>query len=207
MTGNEIPNWFSYPEVITELKKSYPPKYKQGITLFFTGLSGSGKSTLANALRARLMSIDERKITLLDGDCLRGLLGNKLGFSKEDRSVNIRLLSFLASEIMCAGGIVICAAIAPYQTMRDESRQMISQKGHFIEIHLSTALATCEERDPKGLYAKARLGEIKNFTGIDDLYEIPKNPEISIDTSLCSIRDSIEQIINFMRHENFLNGT
>lgn len=200
-----IPTWFSFPDIIQVLREAYPSKDKQGFTLFFTGLSGSGKSTIAQALMAKLMSYDKRSVSILDGDIVRHLLADKLGFSQADRDLNIRIISYIASEITKAGGIAICAAIAPYQNARQQSRQLITQHGGYIEIYNSTPLTTCEERDTKGLYAKARAGEIKNFTGIDDIYEVPEHAEISIDTSKHSVDESVTEIIRFLCHAGYLN--
>lgn len=191
----EIPTWFSFPEVIQALRKSYPPRVKQGFTIFFTGLSGSGKSTLANALMIKLMEIGSRKATLLDGDIVRKNLSSELGFSKEHRDINIRRIGFVANEITKHGGIAICAPIAPYEKIREALRASISEHGGFIEIYLSTPLAICEQRDKKGLYKKAREGLIKGFTGIDDPYQVPENPELNFDTSKMSQQECVQQII------------
>jgi len=180
--GLEIPDWFSYPKVVEELRKSYPPRHKQGVTIFFTGLSGSGKSTIANALLVKLLEIGDRPVTLLDGDHVRKNLSSELGFSKEHRDINIKRIGYVASEICKNGGVAICAPIAPYTATRQYVREINEKVGGFVEIHVSTSLEVCEERDRKGLYAKARAGIIKEFTGISDPYEVPENPEISIDT-------------------------
>lgn len=180
--GLDIPEWFSYPEVVAELRKSYPPRNKQGFTVFFTGLSGSGKSTIANALRVKLMEMINRPVTLLDGDVVRKHLSSELGFSKEHRNINVQRIGYVASEITKNGGVAICAPIAPYEKMREQVRGMIEPLGGFVEIHVSTPLEECEKRDRKGLYALARKGVIKEFTGISDPYEAPKNPEMDINT-------------------------
>jgi len=181
--GLEIPKWFSFPEVVTELRRTHPPRHKQGFTVFFTGLSGSGKSTIANALMSKLMEIGGRQISLLDGDIVRKNLSSELGFSKEHRDLNIRRIGYVASEITRNGGIAICAPIAPYASTRRQVRETISPVGGFVEIHVATALEICEERDRKGLYALARAGKIKEFTGISDPYEDPENAEMVIDTA------------------------
>jgi len=180
--GLEIPEWFSFPEVVAELRRTHPPRHLQGFTVFFTGLSGSGKSTIANALMSKLMEIGGRQISLLDGDIVRKNLSSELGFSKEHRDLNIQRIGFVASEITKNGGIAICAPIAPYTSTRRQVRDAVSAVGGFVEIHVSTPLEICEERDRKGLYALARAGKIKEFTGISDPYEDPVNAEMVIDT-------------------------
>lgn len=180
--GLEIPDWFSYPKVVAELRKSYPPRHKQGFTVFMTGLSGSGKSTIANALLVKMLETGGRNVSLLDGDHVRKHLSSELGFSKEHRDLNITRIGYVASEITKNGGIAICAPIAPYAATRRKVRDMISAQGGFIEVHVATLLETCEQRDRKGLYAKARAGIIKEFTGISDPYEAPENAEVVIQT-------------------------
>ncbi len=180
--GLEIPEWFSYPEIIEELRKTHPPRHEQGFTVFFTGLSGSGKSTIANALFAKLLELGGRRVTLLDGDLVRKHLSSELGFSREHRDINILRIAYVASEITRHGGVAICAPIAPYTATRRRVREMIEEVGAFIEIFVATPLEVCEQRDRKGLYAKARAGIIKEFTGISDPYEEPENPEMRIDT-------------------------
>ncbi|MCZ6674179.1 MAG: bifunctional sulfate adenylyltransferase/adenylylsulfate kinase [Verrucomicrobia bacterium] len=184
--GLEMPEWFSYPEIVDELRKMYPPRHKQGLTLFFTGLSGSGKSTIANALLVKLLEIGGRQVTLLDGDVVRKHLSSELGFSKEHRNLNIERIGYVASEITKNGGIAVCAPIAPYRVTRRKVRQMVEGFGGFVLIFVATPLEVCEKRDRKGLYAKARAGLIKEFTGIDDPYEEPENAEIIIDTQKLS---------------------
>ena len=193
--GLEIPEWFSYPEIITELRKRYPPRHKQGLTLFFTGLSGSGKSTIANALLVKLLEIGGRQVTLLDGDIVRKNLSSELGFSKEHRNLNIERIGFVASEITKNGGIAVCAPIAPYRATRRKVRQMVESLGGFVLIYVSTPLEVCEKRDRKGLYAKARAGLIKEFTGIDDPYEAPEKAEVVIDTQKLSPELAAHRII------------
>ena len=180
--GLDIPEWFSFPDVVEELRRTHPARHNQGLTVFFTGLSGSGKSTIANALMSKLMEIGGRPVTLLDGDHVRKNLSSELGFSKEHRDLNITRIGYVASEITKNGGIAICAPIAPYTSTRRIVRDMISPLGGFIEIHVATSLEVCEERDRKGLYAMARAGTIKEFTGISDPYETPENAEMVIDT-------------------------
>jgi sulfate adenylyltransferase len=193
--GLDIPEWFSYPEVVEELRRSYPPRHKQGFTVFFTGLSGAGKSTLANALMVKLMEMGGRPVTLLDGDMVRKHLSSELGFSKEHRNINVTRIGYVASEITKNGGVAICAPIAPYSQTRRTVREMIDPLGGYIEIHVSTSLEVCEERDRKGLYALARAGKIKEFTGISDPYEAPENPEMRIDTVEGSPDELVQRII------------
>jgi len=180
--GLEIPEWFSFPDVVAELRRTHPPRHKQGFTVFFTGLSGSGKSTIANALMVKLMEMGGRPVSLLDGDIVRKNLSSELGFSKEHRDLNIRRIGYVASEITKNGGIAICAPIAPYTVTRRAVRESISSVGGFLEVHVSTSVEVCEQRDRKGLYALARAGKIKEFTGISDPYEEPENAEMVIDT-------------------------
>ena len=181
--GKEIPEWFTYSEVANELRKSTPSKKNRGFTIFFTGLSGSGKSTLANGLLIKLLENGTRPVSLLDGDIVRTHLSSELGFSKEHRSINVRRIGYVASEITKNRGIAICAPIAPYRIDRKFNRGLISSLGGYIEIHVSTSLEKCEERDVKGLYKLAREGSLKEFTGVSDPYEKPNNPEMVIDSS------------------------
>ena len=180
--GLEIPEWFSFPKVVEELRRTHPARHQQGFTVFFTGLSGSGKSTIARALLDKLLEIGSRRVTLLDGDLVRKNLSSELGFSKEHRDLNILRIGYVASEITKNGGVAICAPIAPYAATRRKVRQAIEPLGGFLEVHLSTPLEVCEQRDRKGLYAKARAGILKEFTGISDPYEVPEQPELRIDT-------------------------
>lgn len=204
MGGLKVPEWFTYPEVLAELRKAYPPRSRQGFTVFFTGLSGAGKSTIARALTVKLMEMDGRRVTLLDGDVVRRHLSSELGFSKAHRDINIRRIGYVASEITKHGGIAICAPIAPYASTRRAVRAMIEAWGGFIEIHVATSVDVCESRDRKGLYAKARAGLIPEFTGISDPYEVPENPELAIDTARCSVEEAIQTIILKLEHEGFL---
>ncbi len=203
-TDQSIPSWFSYPEIIEELRQSYPAKDKQGFTLFFTGLSGSGKSTIANALLIRLRELTHRTITLLDGDIVRTHLSSELGFSKEHRDLNIQRIGYVASEITKHRGIAICAPIAPYASTRARVKELVQPSGGFIEIHVSTSLAICESRDPKGLYKKARAGEIKQFTGIDDPYEKPEDADLVLDTEKLTVENSVNTIIQFLADSGYL---
>ena len=201
----DIPEWFTYKDVADELRKTYPPKSQQGLTVFFSGLSGSGKSTIANGLLVKLMENGKRPVTLLDGDVVRTNLSSELGFSKEHRDLNITRIGYVASEITKNGGVAICAPIAPYAGPRKKNRQVISQHGAYIEVHISTSLDECERRDVKGLYAKARQGIIKGFTGIDDPYEIPESPELNIDTENMTQEQAVQQVYLYLEKEGFLS--
>ena len=192
--GQGIPEWFSYKEVAQELEESRPPLTERGLTIFFTGLSGSGKSTLANGLLVKLLEDGSRPVTLLDGDIVRTHLSSELGFSKEHRSINVQRIGYVASEITKNGGIAICAPIAPYEADRRVNRELISPLGGFIEIHVSTSLEKCEERDVKGLYELARKGVIKEFTGISDPYEAPTDAEIVVNSSGTPPEELVDQI-------------
>ena len=193
--GLEIPEWFSFPDVVTELRRTSPARSKQGFTVFFTGLSGSGKSTIANALMVKLMEMGGRPVTLLDGDVVRKHLSSELGFSKEHRDINIRRIGYVASEITKNGGIAICAPIAPYTATRRAVREMIEAYGAFIEVHVATSVEECERRDRKGLYKLAREGKIKEFTGISDPYEAPEKPELRLDTENLEVDNCAHQVI------------
>ncbi len=197
--GQPIPDWFAFPEVVEELNRTLPPRLKQGITLFFTGLSGSGKSTLANGVMVKLRELGGRHVSLLDGDVVRKNLSSELTFSKEHRDLNIQRIGFVASEITKNGGIAICAPIAPYTKTRRLVRSMIEEVGVFVEVHVATPIEVCEARDRKGLYAMARAGKIKGFTGIDDPYEEPQHPELRIDTSQHSMTDAVNTVIERLR--------
>jgi sulfate adenylyltransferase len=204
MRNLKVPDWFSFPEVLTEMRKAYPPRSRQGFTVFFTGLSGSGKSTVARALTVRLMEMGGRRVSLLDGDIVRTHLSSELGFSKAHRDINIRRIGFVASEISKHGGIAICAPIAPYQATRRAVRAMIEAWGGFLEIHISTSVEVCESRDRKGLYAKARAGLIPEFTGVSDPYEVPEHPELAIDTARYSVDEAVQMIVLKLEHEGYL---
>ncbi len=184
--GLEMPDWFSYPEIVEELRKMHPARHRQGFVVFFTGLSGSGKSTIANALLVKMLESGDRRVTLLDGDVVRKNLSSELGFSKEHRDLNILRIGYVASEISKHSGVAICAPIAPYTATRRQVRALVEENAGFIEVHVATPLEVCEKRDRKGLYAKARAGLIKGFTGIDDPYEAPENAEVVLDTEALS---------------------
>jgi sulfate adenylyltransferase len=202
--GLEIPAWFSYPKVVEELRLSYPPRHKQGVTIFFTGLSGSGKSTIANALLVKLLEVGDRPVTLLDGDHVRKNLSSELGFSKEHRDLNIQRIGYVASEINKNGGIAICAPIAPYAATRRIVREQNEAYGGFIEVHVATSVEVCEQRDRKGLYAKARAGIIKEFTGISDPYEAPETPDVHIDTEELSADLAAHRILVKLESMGFI---
>jgi len=202
--GREIPAWFTYPEVVRELRRSYPPRHKQGVTIFFTGLSGSGKSTIANVLLTKFLETGGRPVTILDGDLVRKHLSSELGFSKEHRDINIRRIGYVASEITKNGGIAICAPIAPYDATRKHVRQMIEPYGGFILVHIATPIETCEGRDRKGLYAKARAGIVKEFTGISDPYEVPADAEVVINTAELSAEEAAQEIILHLEQQGFI---
>jgi sulfate adenylyltransferase len=204
--GREIPEWFSYPDVVSELRRTHPPRSRQGFTVFFTGLSGSGKSTIANAFMVKLLEMGGRPVTLLDGDIVRKNLSSELGFSREHRDLNILRIGFVASEITKNGGIAICAPIAPYDSTRKAVREMIEPAGGFILVHVATPLEVCEERDRKGLYAKARAGIITEFTGISDPYEEPVDAELVIDTTDTEPNEAANQIILYLERLGYVGG-
>ena len=201
-----VPDWYTFPEVIKELGKIKLSRKRKGFTLFFTGLSGSGKSTLAKLVYARFIEQGSgRPVSLLDGDVVRNNLSSELGFSKEHRDLNVKRIGFVASEISKNRGIAICAPIAPYREIRRQVRELIEQHGAFIEIHVATPLEVCEQRDRKGLYAKARKGLVKNFTGISDPYDVPEKPEIRIDTSTMSPTEAANEIMLYLFREGYLD--
>jgi sulfate adenylyltransferase len=204
--GREIPEWFTFPEVAEELQRRHPPRADQGFTVFFTGLSGSGKSTVANVLCIKLLELGGRSVALLDGDLLRKNLSSELGFSREHRDLNIHRIGFVASEITKAGGIAICAPIAPYDAVRKANRALISTYGGYILVHVSTPLEVCEQRDRKGLYAKARAGIVKEFTGISDPYDVPQDAELVIDTTDITAEEAAQQILLHLQREGYIGA-
>ena len=204
--GTEIPEWFTFGDVSEELRRSHPPRHRQGLTLFFTGLSGSGKSTIANVLIVKFLEMGGRPVTLLDGDLVRKHLSSELGFSKEHRDINIKRIGYVASEITKNGGIAICAPIAPYDSVRRDVRSMIQPLGGFLLVHVATPLEVCEQRDRKGLYAKARAGIIKEFTGISDPYEEPADADIVIDTTQLTAEEAAQQIVLHCEKEGYIAG-
>ena len=205
-TGKDIPEWFTFSDVVSELRRSHPPRHQQGFTVFFTGLSGSGKSTIANVLLVKFLEMGGRPVTLLDGDLVRKYLSKELGFSKEHRDINIRRIGYVASEITKNGGIAVCAPIAPYDAVRKEVRGMVQPLGGFMLIHVDTPLEVCEERDRKGLYAKARAGIIKEFTGISDPYETPEDADMVIDTTRLTAEEAAQQIVLHLEKEGYVAG-
>ena len=204
--GRDLPDWFTPPAVATELRRSYPPRARQGFTVFFTGLSGSGKLTIANVLLVKLLELGGRPVTLLDGDIVRKHLSSELGFSKEHRDINIRRIGFVASEITKNGGIAICAPIAPYDATRKDVRAMVEPGGGFLLIHVLTSLEVCEARDRKGLYAKARAGALPEFTGISDPYEVPVDADVTIDTTQLTPEEAAQQIILHLESEGYIGA-
>lgn len=203
--GRPLPEWFTYPEVATELQHRHPPRAHQGFCVFFTGLSGSGKSTIANALAIKLLELGGRTTTILDGDIVRKNLSSELGFSKKDRDINIRRIGYVASEIAKHGGIAICAPIAPYDETRKAVRRLIEdQGGSFVMAYVSTPLAVCESRDRKGLYQKARSGILKEFTGISDPYEVPEDADVLLDTEQYTADQLAQQLLLHLEKEGYL---
>ena len=203
-TGREIPLWFSFPEVVQELRRTYPPRDQQGFTVFFTGLPSSGKSTLANVLMVRLLELGGRPVTLLDGDIVRKHLSSELGFSRQHRDLNIRRIGFVASEITKNGGVALCAPIAPYDAVRREIREMIEPSGGFVLVHVATPLVVCEQRDRKGLFAKARAGLVKEFTGVSDPYEDPKDAVLTLDTTDLTPEECVQTIVLHLEKEGYI---
>jgi sulfate adenylyltransferase len=204
--GREIPSWFSFPEVLQELRRSRPPRSRQGFTVFFTGLPSSGKSTLANVLMVKLLQMGGRPVTLLDGDIVRKHLSSELGFSREHRNLNIARIGFVASEITKNNGIALCAPIAPYDSVRKQVRAMIEPHGGFLLVHVATPIAVCEQRDRKGLYAKARAGIVKEFTGVSDPYEEPQDASLSIDTAARSPEECVQAILLHLEKEGYIGA-
>jgi sulfate adenylyltransferase len=205
--GRPLPEWFTYPEVANELRRRHPERSQQGLTIFFTGLSGSGKSTLANALVMKLLELGPRRVSLLDGDIVRKNLSSELGFSKEHRNINISRIGYVASEITKHGGIAVCAPIAPYDAQRKAVRQEVESNGGFVLVHVNTPLEVCEARDRKGLYRKARAGEIKEFTGISDPYETPKDADITINTTSHSPDELAQQVLLHLEREGYIGSS
>jgi sulfate adenylyltransferase len=202
--GDAIPDWFTFPDVIRELRRAHPPRSRQGFTVFFTGLSQAGKSTIANVLSVRLLEHGGRPVTLLDGDLVRRHLTSELGFSKAHRDLNIQRIGYVASEITRHGGVAICAAIAPYDAMRRSVREMVEVVGGFVLVHVATPLDVCERRDRKGLYAKARAGVLTEFTGISDPYEAPTDADIIVNAAETSPEDAAAQILELLSGRGYV---
>lgn len=203
-SGKRIPPWITFPEVMGEIRKGHPPPRKRGFTVFMTGLSGAGKSTIAKVLYSKFLEKGDRPVTLLDGDIVRLHLSSKLSFSKEDRDINVRRIGFVASEITKNRGIAICAPIAPYEVTRQEIRRTIEAYGGFFEVHVATPIDECEKRDRKGMYAKARAGLIKGFTGVDDPYEVPEAPEIRVDTTDIGPEEAAQRILLLLGQRGYI---
>ncbi|MDH5298366.1 MAG: adenylyl-sulfate kinase, partial [Desulfobulbaceae bacterium] len=200
----DIPAWFSYPEVVAELRRAYPPRSRQGFTIFITGLSGSGKSTLARVLLVKFLEMRNRPVTLLDGDIVRKNLSSELNFSREHRNLNITRIGFVASEITKNGGIALCAPIAPYEESRRANRELISRYGGYVEVYMATPLEVCEQRDRKGLYARARAGKVAGFTGVSDPYEVPGHPELVVDTSAMTPAEAAQEVLLYLEEQGYL---
>ncbi len=200
--GKSLPDWFTRKETAEILQQMYPPRHKQGVCIWFTGLSGSGKSTTAEVLTALLLERG-RQVTLLDGDVVRTHLSKGLGFSRDDRDTNILRIGFVAGEISRHGGTVICAAISPYRATRNEARKMVGEE-HFIEVFVDTPIDVCEQRDVKGLYARARRGQITGFTGVDDPYETPVDPELTLYTVEVSPEENAQKIVDYLEERGYL---
>jgi sulfate adenylyltransferase len=202
--NKEVPEWFSFPEVIRELRRGIEKEKRKGFTVFFTGLPSAGKSTIASILYTKLLELQDREVSLLDGDVVRQNLSKGLGFSKKDRDINIERIGFVAYEITKHGGIALCAAVAPYLGARQRNRDRISRVGTYIEVYVATPLEVCRSRDPKGLYRKAQSGISRNVTGVDDPYEEPRNPEIVVDTTQASARECADVIIGYLQDKGLL---
>ncbi len=198
-----IPEWFAFPEVIEELRAAMRKEKRRGAVVFFTGLSGAGKSTIAHIVYNRLLEEQDRPVTYLDGDIIRQHLSKGLGFSKDDRMTNIERIGFVASEIAKHGGIAVCAAIAPYRESRERNRRLISQAGTYIEVFVDTPIEICEERDPKGLYKKAKTGSLAGFTGVDDPYEPPTDAELVLDTTTESAEEAAMRVLAYLKERGF----
>jgi sulfate adenylyltransferase len=202
--GRRVPEWATFEDVLAELHKAYPPPRRQGFTVFLTGLSGAGKSTVAQVLYSKFLEMGDRPVTLLDGDIVRHNLSSELSFSKEHRDINVRRIGFVASEITKNRGIAICAPIAPYEKTRREIRKTIEAYGGFAEVYVATPIEVCEKRDRKGMYAKARAGLIKGYTGVDDPYEEPEAPEVRIDTTSLTPDESAREILLHLQQKGYI---
>ena len=203
-TGGEIPEWFSYPEVVKVLRESNPPRAQQGFCVFLTGFQNSGKDAIARALQVTLNQQGGRSVSLLLGETVRSELSSELGFSREDRDKNIARIAFVAAELTRAGAAVIAAPIAPFEGPRKQAKELISQYGSFFLIHVATSLQYAEKTDRRGVYARARRGSVKNFTGVDDPYEVPQKPDLRVDVEHQSVREIVHQIILMLESQGFL---
>ena len=204
-SGRDIPEWFSYPEVVRVLRESHPPRFKQGFTVFLTGYTNSGKDAIARALNVTLNQQGGRSVSLLLGDTVRSELSSELGFSRSDRNKNIQRIAFIAAELTKAGAAVIAAPIAPFEESREQARETVAQYGSFYLVHVATSLEYSEKTDKRGVYAKARNGEIKGFTGVDDPYEIPKKADITVDLEKTSVRSAVHMIVLLLESEGLLD--
>jgi sulfate adenylyltransferase len=205
--GAELPEWFTVPAVARELRRRHRARADQGFTVFLTGLSGSGKSTIANSLVAKLRDLMDRSVSLLDGDEVRQRLSSELGFSREDRDRHVLRIGYVASEITRSGGVAVCAPIAPYEATRAEVRRLVEAGGGFLLVHVDTPLAVCEERDRKGLYAKARAGLVPQFTGVSDPYEEPTDADVVVNTSTQTPDEASQRIIEQLQSMGYLSST
>ena len=202
--GQTLPGWYAQREIAEILSETYPPRHRQGVCIWFTGLSGAGKSTTAEMLTWLLLE-HGRRVTVLDGDVVRTHLSKGLGFSKEDRDTNVRRIGFVASELVRLGGVVICAVVSPYRVARNDVRNMVGE-AQFVEVFVNTPLEVCEARDVKGMYAKARRGGLNGFTGIDDPYEPPHHPEITLDTVNYTPQENADFIIEYLIKQGFVRA-
>ncbi|KAF1913546.1 sulfate adenylyltransferase [Ampelomyces quisqualis] len=203
-TGQEIPEWFSYPEVVRVLRESHPPRSQQGFTVFLTGYQNSGKDAIARALNVTLNQQGGRSVTLLLGETVRSELSSELGFSREDRNKNIARIAFVAAQLTKAGAAAIAAPIAPFQASRKAARETVEKYGSFFLVHVATPLEHAEKTDRRGIYAKARAGEIKGFTGVDDPYEAPETPDLIVDVSRTNVRTAVHQIVLLLESQGLL---
>ncbi|KAF3051653.1 Sulfate adenylyltransferase [Didymella keratinophila] len=204
-TGQEIPEWFSYPEVVKVLRESHPPRNQQGFTVFLTGYQNSGKDAIARALNVTLNQQGGRSVSLLLGDTVRSELSSELGFSRQDRDTNIARIAFVASELTKSGAAVIAAPIAPFEESRKSAKDLVEKHGSFFLVHVATPLEYCEKTDKRGIYAKARAGEVKGFTGVDDPYEAPKNADLTVDISKTNVRTAVHQIVLLLEASGLLS--
>ena len=204
-SGREIPEWFSYPEVVKVLRESHPPRSQQGFTLFLTGYQNGGKDAIARALQVTLNQQGGRSVSLLLGETVRAELSSELGFSREDRSRNIGRIAFVASELTRAGTAVIAAPIAPYEADRKAAKELVEKFGDFYLVHVATPLEYCEKTDKRGIYQRARAGEIKGFTGVDDPYEAPAKPDLVVDVEKQSVRAIVHQIVLMLESRGLLD--